>query len=217
MVTSENLADFLEKILEAHGLPASRSGDRVSVGESGPALSGVWEPGADSETAGRLDIEVTLEDGRVIRESFAGIGEEIDACRDALHNFICGSLHVILAALWGRIDQQQIVVEDWELASGRCRAYIGGFTARQAEGCDIAIPEDAFEAIAAALKDETLGAGLHWVRTFFCNMGNQETCAEALLDNEDWQAGRHALSAVGWQDSEHYYSIRNFLIIDKAA
>ncbi|WP_240441018.1 DUF6348 family protein, partial [Pseudomonas aeruginosa] len=40
---------------------------------------------------------------------------------------------------------------------------------------------------------------------------------EALFDNQPWEAGMQNLAALDWQDSQGYYSVRNFLMLKPLA
>ncbi|KEA39244.1 hypothetical protein CR64_34155, partial [Pseudomonas aeruginosa] len=73
-----------------------------------------------------------------------------------------------------------------------------------------------FPSIERAIRAEPLDARLHWFRHFFCAFGNQRT-VEALFDNQPWEAGMQNLAALDWQDSQGYYSVRNFLMLKPLA
>ncbi len=78
------------------------------------------------------------------------------------------------------------------------------------------LPAGLFPSIERAIRAEPLDARLHWFRHFFCAFGNQRT-VEALFDNQPWEAGMQNLAALDWQDSQGYYSVRNFLMLKPLA
>jgi len=59
------------------------------------------------------------------------------------------------------------------------------------------------------------GVGHHDAQ-IFAPPGNQRT-VEALFDNQPWEAGMQNLAALDWQDSQGYYSVRNFLMLKPLA
>lgn len=217
MEFAEEIADFLQELLRAHGVAASRHKEWSLPEGRRPAMRGIWHSGDGPRTAGRLDIQVALEDGRVIVEGFAGVGEGIEGARDGLKNFTTNSFHVLLAALWDRVDEERVTVETWRLSSGNATAYIGPFGTRGSpEPVRDLLPE-AFGAIEAALKGAQLGPEMHWARSFYCHLRTGETTVEAMLDNRDWPAGREAFAAVAWPGSEDWYMVRNFLVLSDVA
>ena len=86
------------------------------------------------EKTGRLDVDVLLEDERQLQEAFAGIGSGEDGLQDALRNFASNSFHVLLSALWGQAEEDQVMVESWEIGERRFEVHIGNLGLRGAEG-----------------------------------------------------------------------------------
>lgn len=168
------------------------------------------------EKTGRLDVDVLLEDERQLQEAFAGIGSGEDGLQDALRNFASNSFHVLLSALWGQAEEDQVMVETWEIGERRFEVHIGNLGLRGAEGKAPPLPAGLFPSIERAIRAEPLDARLHWFRHFFCAFGNQRT-VEALFDNQPWEAGMQNLAALDWQDSQGYYSVRNFLMLKPLA
>lgn len=138
------------------------------------------------EKTGRLDVDVLLEDERQLQEAFAGIGSGEDGLQDALRNFASNSFHVLLSALWGQAEEDQVMVETWEIGERRFEVHIGNLGLRGAEGKAPPLPAGLFPSIERAIRTEPLDARLHWFRHFFCAFGNQRT-VEALFDNQPWR------------------------------
>ncbi len=108
------------------------------------------------------------------------------------------------------------MVETWEIGERRFEVHIGNLGLRGAEGKAPPLPAGLFPSIERAIRAEPLDARLHWFRHFFCAFGNQRT-VEALFDNQPWEAGMQNLAALDWQDSQGYYSVRNFLMFKPLA
>ena len=174
-----------------------------------PAIRATWYPREDS---GRLEIDVLLEDERLINECFAGIGSGREGISDALQNFCVNSFHVLLAAFWGVNDPDQVMTEKWSIHGKEYTAYIGNFGTRGSADVEPIIPDGLFESVENAIKKEPLQEKLSWFRCFFCDVSGAHTF-EALRDNEVWESGLSALKSLPWAKTDGYFSVRNFLII----
>lgn len=174
-----------------------------------PSIRATWYPREDT---GLLEIDVLLEDQRIINESFAGIGLGYEGIKDALENFCINSFHVFLAAFWGLNDLDQVLTEEWNFQGKIYTVYIGNFGTRSSTGVKPAIPTGLFEAIENAIKNEPLESNLSWFRCFFCNLKEDQTF-EALKDNEVWELGLSTLRSLQWMETNGYYSVRIFLIV----
>lgn len=213
-----DLQDWLEPLLQGHGLETSRYKDWILVGGELPGISASCAAPVCTESgcSVRLDVEVLVAPERLLSESFGGSGTDGEgAIRNAFDNFCQSSLHVFLTAFWNRPDDDQVTVERWRMGGGNWRAVVGNLVRRSYGGESIPVPEGAFEAIESALKSMRLEGDPHWVRTFYCNMGTGEIVIEALLDNETWEEGEEALRTLEWPPSEKFYSVRNFFLIQR--
>jgi hypothetical protein len=200
---------YLHKLFQDHGVPSVIENDWVVPNSELPALRALWHPG---ESNGRLDVQALVRDEIVIEECFAGVGQGVSGMHNALANFTLNSFHVLLAALWGKNDPEQVTTEKWVVGGKRYIAYIGNFGTRSSEGVTAHIPHGLFAEVEAAIKREPLSEDIHWFRLFFGNVANQFTF-EALKDNEPWEAGQQCLEAATWEQSSGYYSVRLFVVL----
>lgn len=174
-----------------------------------PAIRTTWFAG---ENSGRLDIEVLLQDNRIIHESFGGLGQGEAGTQDAMNSFVLNAFPVLLAAFWKKNDPEQVTSKEL-LASGKLyNAYIGGISFRGSVEADAGIPENFAELIETAIRNETTLLGTHWFRSFFCNVAEQHT-VEALANNEPWTGGINTLNKLDWEKSPGYYSVRQFIVL----
>ncbi|HBO3045649.1 TPA: hypothetical protein L4Q92_004496 [Pseudomonas aeruginosa] len=208
-----SVSQHLAALFESHRIDCVVHGEWVAPNGRLPAIRATWYAG---EKTGRLDVDVLLEDERQLQEAFAGIGSGEDGLQEALRNFASNSFHVLLSALWGQAEEDQVMVETWEIGERRFEVHIGNLGLRGAEGKAPPLPAGLFPSIERAIRAEPLDARLHWFRHFFCAFGNQRT-VEALFDNQPWEAGMQNLAALDWQDSQGYYSVRNFLMLKPLA
>src|ERR1044072_121506 len=200
---------LLAELFEQHGFESVIHNDWIFPNGQLPALRMAWVP---NEQSGILQVEVFVREGVIIEECFAGFGQDETGLKDALYNFAINSFHVLLAALFGKNDEEQVNTENWTINNKNYTAYFGNFGRRASEGVTTPVPDALFDAIEATIKREPLTNDMHWFRLFFCNLKNEFTF-EALRDNEIWDAGIRCLEAVDWGRDDGYYSVRLFLVL----
>lgn len=197
----------------SHEIPFHAEGEWIVPFSKLPAMRATW---FQREGSGVLEIEVLLEDERIVNECFAGIGSSIEGIKDALQNFCVNSFHVFLAAFWELNDSDQVVTETWSFHGKKYTSFIGNFGTRCSAGEKAEIPEGCLESIQTAIQNSPLEFSVSWFRCFFCNFAGERTF-EALKNNEVWELGLSALQSLNWKEKESYYSVRSFLIIKENA
>jgi Family of unknown function (DUF6348) len=211
-INQSAVSEALSELLSRHGLDGAREQEWIVPNGQLPAIRALWHP---RETSGRLNVQVLLEKGRVLEESFAGRGTGRSGFADAMNNFMLNSLHVLLAALWGIKDDEQVLIEKWEIGGKQFTAYIGNFGRRASEPIKVPVPKDLFETIQSLICHEFLPGGIHWFRFFFAAVAGQHTY-EALKNNEPWETGLAGLKGIVWPETAGYYSVRNFIVLRSA-
>lgn len=201
--------NHLARLFEAHGLPFEINEDWVVPHSRLPAMRAIWIPG---QRGGQLDIQVAIDEGVTIIESFAGRGDGEAALRDAFQSFIVNSFHVLLAGLWDRNDPEQVTTEDWPVNGRTYRAFIGNFGTRSTEASVPPLPAQLFARLETAVRRELLSDERHWFRIFVGNAAGSCTF-EALKDNEHWPAGVGVLEHCVWPKTQGYYSVRLFVLL----
>lgn len=210
---SIDLLDKLSEIMEAHDVPFHTENEWVVPYGKLPAVRATWYP---REHNGVLEVDVLLEDERIINECFAGIGAGEKAINDAIQNFCVNSFHVFLAAFWQLNDSEQVTTEEWKIGSKSYTAYVGNFGTRGSEETSPEIPENLFKTIEKIIQNEAIKDKVSWFRCFFCDVSGEHTF-EALKNNEVWESGLGALKSLPWKESNGYYSVRNFLVLKEHA
>jgi len=205
----KSLTGLLAQLFESHSVSYQIEKEWVVPYGKLPAIRANWYPAVP---CGRLEIEVVLEDNRVISECFAGVGPDEEGLADSLENFCVNSLHVLLSAFWQKTDPDQVETEDWEIGGQRFRAHIGNFVTRCSDGVVPEIPTDFFPAIERSIREEPLDGRCHWFRHFFCNLDSEQTF-ESLHDNDSWAPGVRSMRSLPWVKSIGYYSVRHFLLL----
>ena len=202
-------------LFEEHGVGLAPS-DYWLAHESGYAISvdaSVREQ-LESRLAVQLDIDVSLPDGRLITESFIGLGNDADeAVDDAIENFRENSLFVFLTAFFKAPPKGRVIVESWKIDGAPWRIVAGNFGCCQSKKNLVkSLPDQLFSEMENAIKGSRLHNNSHWFRLFFSQQDGTRHPLELLMDNEPWHAAKEPLSRVPWQKTEGYYSVRGFVI-----
>lgn len=202
------IQQFLRRTFERHEIELETDEDWLVTEGDFPAIRAHWVDGAAGQP-GRLDVDVVLDEERRIEDSFAGA----DA-REALEAFVQQALHPLLAACWYATDERQLRIEAWEIGVRTWDVFAGSFTLRGQGAEALAAPVDALDAVADALRRESLTPELHWLRLFASRTAAGVVRVEALLDNEPWSAGTQALAALTWPTHTQNYSAQALILLD---
>ena len=166
----------------------------------------------------QVDICVEIEcDGRAIFESFVGWGQSPpEAVSQAMNCFSIDCFHVLLAALFDKVDEQQVEIQEWEIAGTPRQVTIGPLRTRGKAPVHAEQGQKLTECLdwlRTALKRHAFSRGIHWARFFYAQEAGRLISCEALRDNETWQELESEMAELEWPVSEEFYSVRNFLII----
>ena len=55
------------------------------------------------------------------------------------------------------------------------------------------------------------------MRTYYGNAGTGSVTTEALLNNQEWPEAPAVLAGLNWAPSSSFYSVRNFLVMQRVA
>ena len=209
-ISEEKLFKIVEAIFKAHGFDAQEKDGWVVPTGTLPAIKAFWYPEA-TDTVGQLTIEIFVNEETSIIESFAGYGEK--KFESALENFISNALPLYLSAFWG-YDAPSIAIDTWELNGQQYLAFIGDYGVINPK-VDFSIPENYLEVVYDAIEGEKLGNDYHWFNLFYANFDAQNRHAEALKENETWEAGSKAITSLDWIKVYDYYSVRQSIILKK--
>ncbi|WP_444997131.1 DUF6348 family protein [Aliikangiella sp. IMCC44359] len=206
-----DLKEYISGLLQSHNVSFHTESEWVVPYGELPAIRATW---FQKETSGVFEVEVLLDGGRIINECFSGFGIGEEGILNGLENFCVNSFHVFLSAFWGKHIPEQVENEDWQIGENFYKAYIGNLGTRATKGVEASIPENFFESLEKAIKNEKLGSEVSWFRVFFGSVSGDFTF-EALKENEVWGEGIEMLRAQLWEKPEGYYSVRNFIVLRK--
>lgn len=229
-MTDAHLPDRLDglarELLTGHGIAAGTSCRWASIrdGLADARLILVPHSYENAVYCQQLDVHVSLQDGRTLIESFAGVGpDENSSVLDGVQNFAAGSFHVLLSAFYGMRCHDQVELENWVLGPKTWMAHLGPVLTRefasdgnQSRGPDVAsMPlREVIDSIKTELARVTLEPTLHWLRIYLMR-GMPELCeTEVLLDNNPFEPGIDALRMLDHSTTGHVYSHRIFLMLE---
>jgi hypothetical protein len=205
-----DLGDILAEIFRGHGIECSRVQDAwLAPNDELPAIRALWLPG---DQVGHLDVQVLLPDGSIIDEAFAGLGDGEQGLADALQNFVSSSLHVLLAGLWGIIEEGQLDIEEWQIGDRSYSLYLGNYAIRSFQTQEIDPPDQLFQIAEQMIRSEQPPSEISWYRFYMANLRSGHSY-EVLRNNEAWHAMNAQMPNVDWPERDHFYSFRLFMLL----
>lgn len=218
---------FLLDALRSHGLDCRLDGGWIVVDGALISVRGLGDPKpfvcGETVTAA-VHVQLSLPDGRLLTESFASTGTDVDeAAQSALRKFALNSLHVILAAFFGREERGHVDVDTWELGGRRWKVFIGnyGVEVSPAPGRKLPNVDPASlcpQSLAPTIKSLVTSRAdeehvTHWMRVFVPQVDGNKDGIEVLWDGRPWPDARPILAALDWPAYPGYYSVRNFIVL----
>ena len=212
---AKNITQLIDELFKTHGFETEEHDGWIIPKGSDYAMKGYWYPEA-TENVGQLSIELFVNSEMIMVESFAGMGEgEPERLKSAFASFIHHAFHTFLFAIWG-VDSKEVTKERWAVGSETYTAYIGsqGIMNYDKEKV-LEVPSSFDSKVKALILSEALENEFHWFTVFYANMNGLDTHAEILKENVKWNAGEKVLKSLEWKRSNHYYAVRQFVILKK--
>ena len=212
---AQNITQLLKELFKTYGFESEEHEGWIIPEGSDYAMKGYWYPTA-TETTGQLTIELFINSEMIMVESFAGLGEsEKEKLKNAFASFIHHDFSILLSSLWGKeIGSTQ--KELWSIGEQEYEVYSGeqGVINYDKEK-KLEIPKSYSQTIKQLITQEPLDKEFHWFTFFYANLNGLDSSAEVLKDNIKWIAGENSVTVLSWKRSNHYYAVRQFLILKK--
>ena len=212
------LNDILLQLLESHGVSASVQSDWVETsGGHKLAASVVREmPSPEGTVNLQLDFYVDLPDGRLLIESFAGLGtSRNEAIKDGFQNYVFNSFHVILSTISDVANTDQVETEEWTINGRKRNVLIGGMGIRRFTDAEFTPPTEWFSTVQKQIENLPLDERSHWIRCYYAQMDGKPMTIEALFDNEESSILVDTLKQIEWPIDSEFYGLRIFLVIQE--
>jgi hypothetical protein len=209
-------SELLSTALSAHTIDHTSSGPSIELPLSGVTFDGEFVDGPIHVDTVLLQLNVAtaapLLDGRVVRQSFAGIGASRQmAERDAFGKFLLGSLHVLLCTLAAHeCDSDGTAWSIWGNGAAQWRVCDSALLVQGADPTSIDYAQ--YHSRLEALFIQSASHELHWCETFFASLNGTLTGAEVCLDNAHWPDASIALRAWHVAPANGYRSGRHFML-----
>jgi Family of unknown function (DUF6348) len=203
------LNDRLLSLLHGHQVSAELRDGRVYLPELDRWAELHMRPARSSHL---MAVRVSAPGGEHV-DRWAALGEEPEAAaRDGLAAFVRGGFHVLLAALWGLYEPEQVEWVERTVGTATWDLYLGPYTGRVAAGgSPLRAPSDLVERVLAAL-DAHLTGETHFVRVYYAAVNGQVT-VETLVDDAPSEGMHRAVAEAEWTaPSTGFASLRWFSI-----
>jgi hypothetical protein len=159
----------------------------------------------------QADFISILPSGERIVESVGGTGKDLnEALEDACGNFETSTFPALCSALLGRhSDDAKVIACD---IAGVPRTVTFG-SARARGDYPAGSWPPVFAAFQEQLKASKLPRGLHWGHLFCSHLPPDPPEVDVFLDNETWSEQQKEALQLPWPNSEKFYSVRVFFIV----
>ena len=213
---AKDITQLIAELFKTHGFESEEHDGWVIPNGSDYAMKGYWYPEA-TEVVGQLTIELFVHSEIIMVESFAGVGEsESERLKSAFSSFVYHSFPLFLSAIWG-LEDKSIEIKKWLVAGNEYSVYLGNRGVMNYDKeMKLEIPSSYATKIEELISSEPLKDEFHWFTLFYANLNGLDTQAEVLKDNIKWLSGERSLKSLAWKRSNHYYSVRQFIILKKA-
>ena len=217
---AKNSTELLVELFKTHGFESEEHEGWIIPEGSDYAMKGYWYPEA-TENTGQLTIEVFIDSEMIMVESFAGMGgSESERLESAFVSFLHHSAPTFLLAVWG-IASTKVETQSWSVGSEIYTAYIGNQGVLNYDKTKVLeIPDNYQEKVKALILSESSDKSFttkafHWFNVFYANMNGLDTYAEVIKENIKWNEGETMLKSLNWTKSNHYFAVRQFVILKK--
>ena len=165
----------------------------------------------------QADIHILLPEQTIV-ESFIGHASSVEeATAEALEQFQVNVLHPLITAFWENAKQVEngVGTEEWNINGHRWQAVVGNYGYKGNLPIDEVVLDEMFDTIKEEIESLPLDKDIYAFRTVYTNVGDGRKVAEALMNNQEFDALESKISALPWKEVEEYYSIRNLILLMK--
>ena len=212
---AQNITQLLKELFKTHGFESEEYEGWIIPKGTDYAMKGYWYPEA-TQTTGQLTIEVFVNSEIIMVESFAGIGEsDNEKLKSAFSSFVYHDFPTLLLSIWSK-ESDEVLIEQWKIGEHNYRVYLGkkGIINYDKEK-ELTIPESYYSKIKTLISNEPLDKEMYWFTFFYANLNGLDNYAEVLQENIKKVSFSDALKTLNWKRSNHYYAVRQFLVLKK--
>jgi hypothetical protein len=146
-----------------------------------------------------VEIRATACNDITIADRCAAVGDTFESAReDGLRSFCSGTFHVLLAALWGVLERDQVDHEVRVVGHHAWDIYTGPCTLRTSIGAKpLVLPRELVDLVPGQLERVLVDSRVHAVRLYFAVLNGAVT-VEALVDDEENPALAEVFASAQW-------------------
>lgn len=213
------IREVLTVMFSMHGIEVEQSGNLLRVpGYPDMTIRGEahWPVGPHVV---RLDVLLTLPDGRELCESCAGMHRDAPQAllSDALASFSENALSVLVSSFFRQPLPSDVSQEIWTIQRRQRDIFLGSITSRFAvpggESGSDEFCKRFFDWIEDWIRQSSLSPGDHWVRVYQSRQQGQIWGNEVVLDNRPWLEAEAELARFDWPAEPDPSDARVFLVI----
>lgn len=196
-MTNVPLAPVLVQLLEGHGVEAVVREDAVYL----PRLdrwANLWMH-PTSERMHLLEVVATVDDEVTVTDRCAGIGDTVESAKaDGVQAFCSGTFHVLLAALWGVLERDQVDHEILFVEHREWDVYMGPCTTRISAGVQaLVLPQALPDLVLQQWKRTLVDRRVHTARLYLAVVNGAVT-VEAMIDDQPDAAMAEVFGGADW-------------------
>ena len=197
----------------SHGLTTREENGWLLIGESALPLRIASSPIGEGETTVQLTVIARIPDGRLLVRPVIGYGtNREEAMASAQADFLLGTFHTLTAAFCN--DPTNQVERVAKSVGGQSRNLYLGNTVAKTNAEAPSIQHGPWrEQFFAALEQQALPPGTHWVDVYHGYFGEEEVL-QIDLDNAPWPAMQSAMAGAPWPKAGDFLGVRQLIIID---
>ena len=212
---AELITELIEELFKAEGFSSEIYEGWVIPDGNDYAMKGYWYSEA-TERTGQLTIELFINSEMIIVESFSGQGDSNEErLKQAFASFVYHDFAIFLEAVWGK-KSNKIESEIWEIGEDKFMVYIGNQGIINYDKTkELTLPNSSANRIKEIVLNEPLNREFNWFTFFYANLNGLDNYAEILKDNQKLITSAKSFKKLNWQRSNHYYAVRQFLLLKK--
>jgi hypothetical protein len=209
------LGDHLERLLVEHGIPATQQDGVVHVGANESQWARLTATRETESSPVQLQIDAAGPGGVVVSDSVNGWGSDAEAALgDALLHFCVGDFHVLLAGLWGLLEEDQVDHYVASTENGRWDLYFGAWVSRMSDPQKpLPAPDPTFANAVVEAAPRLLNERRPYAGRVFVGALNGELTYEALFDMQPSAALEEALRSVPLQPPTTGYASQRLFFL----
>lgn len=188
-----------------------------NCGRGYPGFRAFYKPPKTENTVGELLIQIVLDEGIFIEESFAAFGDsQEEAINGALYQFMICMFHPIISACCDYSNDEQVTQETWKLSMfATADVWCGNVAIRMSNDADVNLPPNWVNQVSSAFKREKTNKGYNWINLYCFKLNSDPLTVSATLNKTEWVGGSRVTTELNWPEINGFYGARLFILMKR--